>query len=325
MGRIQRKRPRRGSLAYAPHIRAHRDYPQFRFGTTSRLLNLAPKNKPLGFVGYKAGMISVSYVNPNKNSPQANQEVVKAASVLEIPPVEVVGVRLYKNNLGVLQVSGEKWAEKIPKELQRVLPEVKERKKFDDKLFEGAEQIRLLVCTNPSFKKTPEILEIPINGNVSEVKEHALSLLGGQLKFSDVFSEGQYVDVIGVTKGKGFSGVVKRFGVKMLQHKSEKSVRKVASLGNWMAHTWRVAHPGKHGFYTRTEMGKKVLKVVSDSKERFGPAGGFVKYGFINSDYVILEGSIPGAKKRAVLLRQSLVKRVSQPTPLTSVILTSQQ
>jgi len=47
-----------------------------------------------------------------------------------------------------------------------------------------------------------------------------------------VFKEGQYVDVIAVTKGKGFQGVIKRFHVHRRQHKSEKGVRKVGAIGS---------------------------------------------------------------------------------------------
>lgn len=41
------------------------------------------------------------------------------------------------------------------------------------------------------------------------------------------------IDIIGVTKGHGFTGVVKRFGVRKLQRKTHRGVRKVACIGAW--------------------------------------------------------------------------------------------
>jgi len=48
------------------------------------------------------------------------------------------------------------------------------------------------------------------------------------------------IDVIGVTRGKGFSGVMKRFGVRHLQKKSHRGFRKVGCIGAW--HPARISY-----------------------------------------------------------------------------------
>ena len=59
------------------------------------------------------------------------------------------------------------------------------------------------------------MLEIKIGGSdMKAVFEHAKSLLGKEVRAKDL-SEGMFIDVPGVTKGKGFAGAVKRFGVKV--------------------------------------------------------------------------------------------------------------
>src|SRR3989344_4144001 len=78
-------------------------------------------------------------------------------------------------------------------------------------------------------------------------------------KLDKVFNENQNVDVHAVTKGKGTQGPVKRFGVGLKQHKSETGIRRVGSLGDWKAKTWRVAHAGQTGFHKRTEYNKKIF------------------------------------------------------------------
>ena len=50
-------------------------------------------------------------------------------------------------------------------------------------------------------------------------------LIGKEIIIDEVFKEGAFLDVHGVTKGKGFQGPVKRHGIMLRHHKSEKSRR----------------------------------------------------------------------------------------------------
>ena len=64
---------------------------------------------------------------------------------------------------------------------------------------------------------------------ISFIKEN----LNKEISISDVFNGWQIADLRGLTKGQGFSGPVKRFGVKLRFHKTEKGQRKVGSIGPW--------------------------------------------------------------------------------------------
>lgn len=54
------------------------------------------------------------------------------------------------------------------------------------------------------------------------------------------------IDTIGVTKGKGFAGAVKRFGVTRLPRKTHRGLRKVGCVGAWHPASvrWTCARPG---------------------------------------------------------------------------------
>jgi large subunit ribosomal protein L3 len=56
------------------------------------------------------------------------------------------------------------------------------------------------------------------------------------------------------------------------------------------------------GFHQRTEYNKLVIKIGNNGGE-VTPKGGFLRYGVINSDYVMLKGSVPGTTNRIVLMR----------------------
>ncbi|NAV55486.1 50S ribosomal protein L3 [Salmonella sp. zj-f77] len=55
-------------------------------------------------------------------------------------------------------------------------------------------------------------------------------MLEKEVKVDSIFAENEMLDVLGVTKGKGFAGVIKRFGVKHLQKKTHRGYRSVVSV-----------------------------------------------------------------------------------------------
>ncbi len=85
------------------------------------------------------------------------------------------------------------------------------------------------------------------------------------------------MDVIGITKGKGFEGPVTRFGIKRKQHKSRKSVRAVGVIGPWhpAAVMYTVARAGQHGFHQRTETGKRITHHLQPEGYAHHPEGRF--------------------------------------------------
>ena len=183
---------------------------------------------------------------------------------------------------------------------------------------ESFDEIRLVAYTQPrltGLKKTPELFELAIGGKDANSKlEYARQLLDREIKLSDVFKEKQYLDTHSVSKAKGHQGTVKRFGVRIRQHKSEKTKRGIGTLGSWHPNRvdFRVAQAGKMGFHQRTEYNKLSLKIGSKPEE-INPQGGFLHYGSVSNNYIIVKGSVAGGVKRLVILTEpSRPKRVPQ-------------
>lgn len=308
MGHRKKHAPRRGSLAFRPKARARSIVPRIKFWPE------VAEPRLLGFAGYKAGMTHAFIIEMDKNSPNYGKEVFVPVTVIETPPLTVCALRLYEETARGLRTLYEVWAEKLPKELERKLTLPKNYKAAErlaeaEKLLTRACDVRVLACTNPRIsglgKKTPELMEIALGGKgVREKWEYAKNLLGKQVNVDEVFQEGQYIDVVAVSKGKGFAGVVKRYGVHRKSHKSRKTVREVGCIGPWHPPTvmWTVPRAGQLGFHHRTEYGKQILKIGKDGGE-ITPKGGFHKYGVIRGAYLLLRGSVPGPVKRLIRLR----------------------
>tara|TARA_Y100000034_G_scaffold131987_1_gene193917 strand:+ start:586 stop:1467 length:882 start_codon:yes stop_codon:yes gene_type:complete len=271
----------------------------------------------MGFAGYKAGMTQIHFIDNRPKSPTKGEEIRLPVTVVETPSLSVFSLRLYSSDAYGSKILGEAWSEQIDATLARRLSLPKKRnpealKSLQEKIPEASE-VRVLVHTQPKLtataQKTPDVMELALGGsNVQEQFEYAKSILGNQLSVSDVFSEGTLIDVLGVTTGKGFQGSVKRFGVSILHRKSHgDGRRKIGTLGNWQAKTWRVPHPGQMGFHNRTEFSKQIIKIADAKEIPVTPAGGFVNYGEIKGDYILVSGSLPGPKKR--ILRFNFAKR----------------
>lgn len=70
---------------------------------------------------------------------------------------------------------------------------------------------------------------------------------------------------------------------------------------------WTVPMAGQMGYHQRTEYNKKILR-IGDAKDAgdINPAGGFVKYGLVKNDFIMVKGSLPGPSKRLVMLRKAV-------------------
>ncbi|MDW8062905.1 MAG: 50S ribosomal protein L3 [Candidatus Caldarchaeum sp.] len=302
MGRRKYSRPRHGSLAFLPRGRARSLLPRVKHWPDGR-------EGPLGFVVYKVGMTSVHYVDNTPGSPTQGSEVTKACTVVAAPPLKVVGLALYSLEDGRLVELVRVWADNVPDAIKRRNPTFKPSPNAEaiEKIKDKVSEVRLVVATQPELvgpSKTPNLLEIKVGGAVQTALEKASQLLGTELRFSDLFKEGEYVDVIGVTKGKGFQGVVKRYGVSILQRKSRKTRRGVAAIGPWNPHyvMYTVPRSGQMGYHRRTEFNKRILKISSDPSG-INPASGWHKFGLVKTDYVVLEGSVAGTPHRPLILR----------------------
>lgn len=184
-----------------------------------------------------------------------------------------------------------------------------------------AEEVRVLVCTQPKLagvpKKRPELVELRVSGpSVAERWEYSKGMLGKQVRVGEVLEEGGFLDVLAITKGKGFAGPVKRWGIKILPRKQDDVKRKPGTLGPWKPARvmWTVPQSGQLGYHQRTEYNKRVFKLGTKGEE-VTPKGGFLRYGPLRGDYIMLAGSIPGPVKRLVHLRQPMRPPAIPATP----------
>lgn len=253
----------------------------------------------LGFAGYKVGMTHIAYVD-DTDSPTKGQEIVSAATVVEVPPLTIYGLRFYKD--------GNSIGDSIANE-ESVLKVAGLKRGAEQKAHENADEVRLLVYATPSKtkigKKHIEKMEIACGGkDIKEKTEFAKGLLGKEVKISEVFKNGEHVDIISVTKGKGWQGPVKRFGVAVQRRKATGKRRHVGTLGQWHPAyvLYTVPQAGQTGYHKRTELNKRILR-IGNKPEDINPVSGFPNYGFVRNDYLIVKGSIPGPAKRLVKLR----------------------
>ena len=297
MGRASK--PRAGSLQFWPRKRAKRMYPRIRSWASLDSVKL------LGFLGYKVGMTNIILEETN---PSLKASALKnyPATILECPPLKIFSIRFYKNTNYGQKVITEVVSQNLNKELKRKINIPKNIKSAYPEYFDD---IKVLVYTQPKLaygKKKPEILELAVSGSKEEKLNYAKTLLNKDIKVSEIFSNNQYVDVHAVTKGKGFQGTVKRHHVDLRSHKSEKKRR-----GNIFGSQrpgkirWGMPMPGQMGLNTRTEYNKLLVK-ISNNLNEINPKSGFNNYGLIKNDYVLVEGSIPGAKKRLIVMTYPL-------------------
>jgi large subunit ribosomal protein L3 len=325
-------KPVAGSRAFWPKKRAKRMYPTAK---TRAIKSEEPV--PLVFAGYKAGMTRLIFVNQKKNSATEGQEVIKPVTVLDCPALRICAIHVYKKsdigNKGLMKFRTI-WAEKLSKDLGR---KIKIPSKTDPKSdisslesqIEKLADVRLLVHTQPRGsgigKKRPEVFEIGLGGDIKNKWEYAKEKLGSEIKASDVFKDGEWVDVSAIDKGKGFQGPVKRFGITIRPRKHEKKRRHTGVIGpRGVARVLpgKIAMPGQLGFQARTEFNKVIMKIGSDG---INPKGGWLNYGPVKGEYLLLSGSVPGPKKRLIILRKGLRAKKTEPIEIKEVFLESQQ
>ncbi len=315
MGHRKKHAPRHGSLAFLPRKRASSIKARIRhWEDNSEGINF------LGFAGFKVGMSHVLYIEDQPNSPYYGKELMKSVTVVEVPPLVLIGVRVYKEDDYGKYIAGEIFTKEFNNFLARKvsLPNIEnyDIKKLKNKIFEDLNEtceIRGVFQTQPHKtslpRKKPDIIEIKVNSSNVPKDELNFTLknLGKEIRARDVLNEGELIDIIAVTKGKGFQGPVKRFGIKILTRKNSKIKRTVACIGPW--HPARVLYTvpraGQMGFHQRTEYHKRIM-LIGENEEEINPKGGYIRYGKIQGDYLLILGSIPGPKKRLIRIRKTI-------------------
>ncbi len=315
MGHRKKHAPRRGSLAFLPRKRA-----TSAKGRVRHWLDTSENVIFLGFAGFKAGMTHITYIEDQKNSPYYGIELMKPVTVIEVPPLILIGIRIYNEDEYGKYIEGDIFSTELNNYLNRKIniPNF-EKYNFDgikeklSKALNATSDIRGIFQTQPHLtsipRKKPDIIEIKLNSIGSPIDEFnfALEHLGKEIKARDVLIEGELIDILAVTKGKGFQGPVKRYGVKILTRKNSKARRVVACIGPW--HPARVLYtvprPGQMGYHQRTEYHKRIM-VIGENEEEINPKGGFIRYGKVNGDYLLVLGSIPGPKNRLIRIRKTI-------------------
>ncbi len=299
-------------MAFSPRKRARSETPHI----SSWAAVEGDDPKILGFAGYKVGMSHIMAVDYRKKSTTAGQEIRMPVTIVEIPPMKVIGARGYIQDTYGLRTLTEAWEKKIDKDLERTLPIPKGHntkaawKKMSDS---DLEEVRLLVHTQPRMvtgipKKRPEIMEMAVGGGSVDAQiEFAKEMMGKEFTMSDFTQDGEMLDAIAVTTGYGFQGHVKRWGVKLLTHKNSKHRRMIGNLGpfspGYVVST--VPQAGQTGYHQRTEYNKRLLK-IGDNPDEINPKGGFLNYGLIRGNYALLHGSLPGPSKRLIRFRKAV-------------------
>jgi large subunit ribosomal protein L3 len=302
----KRHRPRRGSLAFSPRKRARSETCRIKRG------EIVADRKIQGFTGYKAGMTHLILTDNTPHSLTKGMEISVPATIIETPPMRVEGIRLYKaTNYGkkaVTEVRAGAEAENGG-DLNAIADIIK-----SSAANAPALDLTMIISTLPELisgvpKKKHEIMEIKMSGEIEKDLEYAREVFGKEIRAGDVFKEGEFVDVTAVTRGKGTQGPVKRWGVMIQNAKAQRSGRgrHVGCIGAWKPRRvrWRIPQLGQTGYQQRTEYNKRVLK-IGENGEEITPKGGFLKYGIVRNDYILLKGSVPGPKKRLVRISHSI-------------------
>jgi large subunit ribosomal protein L3e len=276
------------------------------------------------------------------------KEVVEAVTIIEVPPMVVVGVVGYVPTPRGLRALTTVWAGHLSDEAKRRFYKnwyrskkkafTKYAKKFESdkasidrelaRIKKYASVVRVLAHTQVNLvkglrQKKAHIMEIQVNGGTTEQKvAFATSLFEKKVPVDSVFGENEMIDTIAVTKGKGYEGVTTRWGTRRLPRKTHKGLRKVACIGAWHPArvSFAVARAGQHGYYHRTEINKKVYRLGTNSgstetdltEKTINPLGGFPHYGLVQNDFLVIKGCVVGTKKRPITLRKTLLAQTSR-------------
>lgn len=302
-------RPRRGSLQYYPRKRAAKFIHKVNWSPVS-----SQEKGPLGFITYKVGMATAIVTDETDKSLTQKKRIAVPVTILEAPNMKVFSIRFYKHGKPIkdLIVSNDK---ELKKKLKTPKSPISSAD-LEKKIPEGYDDVHLIAYSLPkttSVKKTPDLVELSISSPTPQEKlEVAKSFIGKEIPVSDFVNmldkESQLIDVRGVTKGKGFSGPVKRFGITLRFHKSEKGVRKVGSIAPWHPArvTFRTPMAGQLGLFSRILFNSKLIKTGTIAEENINPSNGFKNYGNVKTSYIVIKGSVPGPAKRAVIITPAL-------------------
>ncbi|CAO2607552.1 60S ribosomal protein L3 [Lemmus lemmus] len=274
------------------------------------------------------------------------KEVVEAVTVVETPPMVAVGIVGYVKTPQARRTFKTAFVEHISDECQRCFYKNwhKSKKAFtkyckkwrvdmgkkqlekDFNSMKYCQVIHIIAHTRmhllPLCQKKAHLMEIQVNGGtVAEKLDWTRERLEQQVPVNQVFGQDEMIDIIEVTKGRGYKGVTSCWHTKKQLCKTHWGLCKVACIGAWHPAqvAFNVAQAGQKGCHHRTEINKKICKIDGKliknnastdydlSDKSINPLGGFVHYGEVANDVIMLKDCVVGTKKRVLTLRKSLL------------------
>jgi len=281
--------PRQGHLGYLPKRRTKHTKGKIRSFPRD------DKTQPVhltAFMGYKAGMTHIVRMQEKREGKKTvKKDIVEPVTVVETPPIKVVGMVGYIETPRGLRALSTVWAQHLPAGVirrfyknyyiakKRAFARYAERYTKDkgskqhverdiQRIAKYCQVVRVLCATQIEKCKLRQrkahLMEIQVNGgDVAAKVAWAKGKFEQEVAVGEVFSNDEMVDTISITRGKGTQGVIKRFGVARLPRKTRRGLRKVACIGAWhpSAVKWTVARAGNLGYYHRTQINQKVYRV----------------------------------------------------------------
>ena len=313
MGHRKHSQPRRGSLAYLPRARARSM--EARIRGWPKITSEEPKI--LAHCGFKAGCVQIVSIDDRDKTPNAGKQLVSLGTVLVTPPILVLGIRGYSKDSDGLHAEFDVFTEDIPKDIAKEISLKTKEGALEnaEKMLGRIHEIYAIVAVSPRAagleQKKPYVFEASVQGgDINKQFEHVKDNLGKEIKIEQIFETGASVDVAAITKGKGWQGVIQRYGAKKKQHKSRKTVRELGSLGPISPQNvmYTVPRAGQMGFHQRVEYDKRIMIMsnTNENKLKINPSGGFKHFGLVRGDFIILKGSVPGTYRRLIKLRRQI-------------------
>jgi len=279
--------PRHGSTGFLPRKRCARHRGKVKTFPKD------DKSKPVhltSFLGYKCGMTHIVREVDKAGSKMNKKEVVEAVTIIETPPMVIVGVVGYIETPHGLRALKTIFAEHLSDDMRRRFYKnwyCSKKKAFTksslkwqspeglacierdfQKLKKYCSIIRVIAHTQMSIlkrrQKKAHIMEIQLNGGtISQKIQWAREHMEKAVAIKNVFAQDEMIDCIGVTKGHGVKGVTSRWHTKKLPRKTHKGLRKVACIGAWHPSRvqFTVARAGQKGYHHRTEINKKIYRI----------------------------------------------------------------
>jgi large subunit ribosomal protein L3e len=239
-------------------------------------------------MGYKAGMTHILREVNKPGSKVHKKEAVEAVTIIETPPMNVVGLVGYVETPRGLRTLTTVWAEHLSESLKRRFYKnwYRGKKKAFSKyaaalsaskadleeqlarMKKYCQVIRVLAHTQirkvKLRQKKAHLMEIQVNGgSVADKVDFGFGLFEKKIPVDSVFSQDDMIDTIGVTRGHGYTGVTTRWGTTRLPRKTHRGLRKVACIGAWHPARvqYSVARAGQDGYHHRTEINKKIYRI----------------------------------------------------------------